>query len=102
MPVPKRKTSKSRRDMRQSTKFIRPQAITTCKQCNEPTLPHQVCVECGHYKGRKVLTTKNDRDVQRMQTRAAAAQKSAGKNQADAHEHGDHSHDDGHDHSDHA
>ncbi|MBY0109784.1 MAG: 50S ribosomal protein L32 [Candidatus Babeliaceae bacterium] len=95
MPVPKRKTSKRRRDQRQSTKFIRPQAITSCKQCNEPTLPHQVCTECGYYKGRKVLTTKNDRGLQRDQIRAAAAQKAAAKNSQD------HSHNDGHDHSAH-
>lgn len=95
MPVPKRKTSKSRRDMRQSTKFIRPQAITSCKQCNEPNLPHQVCTECGYYKGRKVLTTKNDRGAQREEVRAAAAQKAAARNKQE------HSHQEGHDHSAH-
>ncbi len=94
MPVPKRKTSKSRRDMRQSTKFIRPQALATCKQCNEPNLPHQACVECGYYKGRKVVTTKGERDVQRTQVRAAAAQKAAEKQDA----HAGHSHEEGHDH----
>ncbi len=96
MPVPKRKTSKSRRDMRQSTKFIRPQSVTSCKQCDEPNLPHQICVECGYYKGRKVLSTKNDRGVKRMHIRAAAAQKAAQKE--DQHAHGEH---DGHDHSSH-
>jgi large subunit ribosomal protein L32 len=87
--------------MRQSTKFIRPQAVATCKQCNEPTLPHQVCVECGYYKGRKVINTKNERGMQRMQTRTAAAQRAAEKNKSGAHDDHGHSHDDGHDHSAH-
>lgn len=93
MPVPKRKTSKRRRDMRQSTKFIRPQAITSCKQCNEPNLPHQACTECGYYKGRKVLTTKNERTLARQEVRAAAAKKAAPQG------HEVHDHEDGHDHS---
>lgn len=102
MPVPKRKTSKSRRDMRQSTKFIRPQAITSCTECNEPNLPHQICVSCGFYKGRKVVTTKNDRGVARMETRAASAKKAeARKAAAGSDDHAGHDHD-GHDHSDHA
>lgn len=93
MPVPKRKTSKRRRDMRQSTKFIRPQAITSCKQCNEPNLPHQACTECGYYKGRKVLTTKNERTLVRQEVRAAAAKKASPQG------HEAHDHEDGHDHS---
>ena len=60
MPVPKRKQSKSRRDMRSANKFIRPQAFDVCHQenCNEPLLPHQVCTGCGFYKGVKVLAVK--------------------------------------------
>lgn len=93
MPVPKRKTSRRRRDQRQSTKFIRPQAITSCKQCQEPALPHQVCVECGYYKGRKIMITKADRGLQRKQLRDAAAQK-AQASQKHADDHGDHDHSD--------
>ena len=97
MPVPKRKTSKSRRDMRSSTKFIRPQSVTSCKQCNEPNLPHQVCTECGYYKGRKVLATKSERETSREQVRAAAAKRTARKGDHADHDHkeGDH---EGHDH----
>lgn len=99
MPVPKRKTSKSRRDMRQSTKFIRPQTVMTCGQCNEPNLPHQVCVECGYYKGRKILNTKNDRGMQRMQTRTAAAQRAQKAAEKNSHEGHGHTHHEGDDHS---
>ncbi|MBA3954344.1 50S ribosomal protein L32 [Candidatus Dependentiae bacterium] len=71
MPVPKRKTSKARRDQRQSTKFIRPQSITQCANCQEPLATHQACAVCGYYKGRKVLNTKLERTIKRTETRTA-------------------------------
>lgn len=71
MPVPKRKTSKARRDQRASTKFIRPQAITKCLNCEHPINPHQVCFECGFYKGKKIMTTKLERAIKRGEVRRA-------------------------------
>ena len=48
MAVPKRKTSKARRDSRRSSnsKAAKP-TIATCPQCHEPKLPHRVCGSCG-------------------------------------------------------
>ncbi len=56
MAVPKRKTSKSKIRMRKrshSKPFV---ATSTCPQCGAPTQPHRVCLACGTYKGRQVLT----------------------------------------------
>ncbi len=75
MPVPKRKTSKSRRDMRSACKFLRPQSFAACSNCTEPLLPHIICANCGYYKGRKVLVTKLDRALKRGETRKNLAQK---------------------------
>ncbi len=75
MPVPKRKTSKARRDQRSSTAYIRPQAIAVCLQCDHPVIPHVVCMECGFYKGRKVMRTKSDRTLKRMEKKQSAEQK---------------------------
>ena len=72
MPVPKRKTSKSRRDMRQSCKFIRPKAFAQCSNCETPILGHIVCGGCGFYKGRQVIVTKVARAMKRHTLRAAA------------------------------
>lgn len=72
MPVPKRKTSKSRRDKRQSCKFIRPKAMTSCANCKDPLNPHQACMRCGYYKGRKIFATKLDRTLQRSTRRVEA------------------------------
>lgn len=55
MAVPKRKTSKSRRDKRRSSnsKMVKPN-IMECPQCHEPKLPHRVCSSCGYYKNKEV------------------------------------------------
>ncbi len=77
MPVPKRKTSKARRDSRHSTRFIRPEAITKCLNCGHALSPHQVCQECGFYKGEKVLRTKQERALMRAQHQQAIRAKEA-------------------------
>jgi large subunit ribosomal protein L32 len=73
MPVPKRKRSKSRRDKRFANKGMEVKTIATCRQCNAPTLPHQVCATCGFYKGVKVVATKLDRSIKRVETRQSKA-----------------------------
>jgi large subunit ribosomal protein L32 len=75
MPTPKRKVSKRRRDQRSANKGIKPKAITTCRTCQAPLSPHQVCKECGYYKGIKILRTKVDRMYVRGQAREAKAAK---------------------------
>jgi len=69
MPVPKRKTSKSRRDRRSSTKFIREKSSTKCPNCKEAIAPHSVCNECGHYKGVKIIKTKSEKRQEKGQAR---------------------------------
>jgi len=53
--VPKRKTSKSKRDKRRTHQKIAPLDVTTCPQCSDPKLPHHMCPSCGFYKGRTVI-----------------------------------------------
>ena len=55
MPVPKRKTSKSKRDMRRTHKKIDAPSISSCPQCGQARLPHHACPGCGHYNGRTVI-----------------------------------------------
>jgi len=57
MAVPKRKTSRSRRDMRRAHDALRPPARSICPRCREPKLPHRVCPNCGTYRGREVIKT---------------------------------------------
>lgn len=56
MAVPKRKTSKSRRDRRRTAKSRLDLAVThQCPQCKSPKRPHHMCAVCGTYKGREVI-----------------------------------------------
>lgn len=57
MPVPKRKTSKSKRDKRRTHQKVAAPNPTTCPQCGEAILPHHACPSCGSYKGRTVIET---------------------------------------------
>ncbi len=56
MAVPKKKTSKSKKNMRRSHDSISAPGISTCSQCQEPKLPHRVCANCGTYKGKEIIT----------------------------------------------
>jgi large subunit ribosomal protein L32 len=61
MATPKKKVSKSRRNMRRfaaGNKLDKP-TIKTCASCNEPTRPHRVCSSCGNYEGKAVLPAKS-------------------------------------------
>jgi len=56
MPVPKRKTSKARRDKRRAPQKLAPvETNSFCPQCKSPKLPHRACLKCGTYKGREVI-----------------------------------------------
>ena len=55
MAVPKRKTSKSRRDKRRATHKLSVPAVMECPQCHQPKLPHRVCANCGYYGGRQII-----------------------------------------------
>jgi large subunit ribosomal protein L32 len=55
MAVPKKKTSKSRRDMRRAHDALARPNIAECPNCGEVKRPHHVCGSCGHYDGREVV-----------------------------------------------
>lgn len=55
MAVPKKKTSKSRRNMRRSHDALPGSAYVECPNCGEFKRPHHVCGSCGHYDGREVV-----------------------------------------------
>ncbi|TCJ16659.1 50S ribosomal protein L32 [Rubrobacter taiwanensis] len=54
MAVPKRKTSRARRNKRRAHHALGTPGLVPCPTCGAPTLPHRVCRECGSYKGRTV------------------------------------------------
>ena len=54
MPVPKKKTSKSRRDKRRYQGVPQAIAVVVCPQCGSPTRAHHMCPTCNTYKGREI------------------------------------------------
>ena len=55
MAVPKKKVSKSKRNMRRSHHRLRAVNLGECSNCGELKLAHHVCQACGHYNGRQVI-----------------------------------------------
>ncbi|WP_425405121.1 50S ribosomal protein L32 [Hwanghaeella sp.] len=55
MAVPKRKVSRSRRDMRRAHDSLKSAAHAECPNCGELKRPHHVCASCGHYDNREVV-----------------------------------------------
>jgi len=56
--VPKRKTSKSKRNMRRSHHRLTIPNLSPCPECGEMKLSHHVCPYCGMYKGQQVIEGK--------------------------------------------
>jgi len=58
MANPKVKTSRSK-TRRRRTHYVLDQVKTTeCPQCHEAKLPHRICLACGTYNKREVITQK--------------------------------------------
>jgi large subunit ribosomal protein L32 len=55
MAVPRKKVSKSKRNMRRSHHRLAKVNLNECPNCGELKLPHHICGACGHYAGREVI-----------------------------------------------
>ncbi len=58
MAVPKRRTSRWRRNQRRAQAFfarLKSASIVKCPNCGEFMKPHRACPYCGHYRERQVL-----------------------------------------------
>ncbi|QQT90810.1 50S ribosomal protein L32 [Peptoniphilus harei] len=56
MAVPKRKTSKQRKNTRRASSYrLNKATVVECPNCHEMKLPHRVCPSCGHYAGKEIV-----------------------------------------------
>ena len=62
MAVPKRKTSKSKRNMRRSHDSIQPINIIEDKESGEPRLSHRIDFSTGMYNGKQVIVKKTSEE----------------------------------------
>jgi large subunit ribosomal protein L32 len=54
MAVPKRITSKSRRDKRRAQHSLDAPRPNVCPNCGSPKQPHHMCPSCKTYRGRDI------------------------------------------------
>jgi large subunit ribosomal protein L32 len=55
MPNPTSRHSRARKNKRRANWKISMPNIELCTECQEPKLPHRVCMSCGTYNGKKIL-----------------------------------------------
>ncbi|NQS99109.1 MAG: 50S ribosomal protein L32 [candidate division Zixibacteria bacterium] len=55
MAVPKRKTSRSKKNKRRSHHALTMPSYSRCSNCGHLILPHRTCPNCGYYHGRSVF-----------------------------------------------
>ena len=60
MAVPFRRTSKTKKRMRRTHLKKEVGALTKCPKCGAAIRPHRVCSECGTYKGKEVIKSKEE------------------------------------------
>ncbi len=72
MAVPKRKVSKSRRNMRRSHDGLKAINVSFDKETGEPKLAHHISLKDGKYNGRQVFVTRAQKRAQKAQQAAEA------------------------------
>lgn len=60
MAVPRKKVTRSKRNMRRAHDALRPNAFNECPNCGELKRPHHVCGACGYYADREVVSVVED------------------------------------------
>lgn len=53
---PKNKSSKSRRDKRRANWKMTAPTLVRCNRCGALMAPHRVCLTCGTYNKREIIT----------------------------------------------
>lgn len=62
MAVPKRKTSKSKRNMRRSHDALKKVNVLIDKDSGEYRLPHQMDSKSGSYNGKQIVVEKQEQE----------------------------------------
>jgi len=75
MGLPGHRRTSSDKRRRAAHDFLERLQIGTCPKCGAATKPHNVCKQCGTYKGRQVLNVdrRTQRLVKKVQKHAKAA-----------------------------
>ncbi len=55
MAVPRHSHTRSKVGKHRMHKYIKPAMLSVCSKCGKPALQHQVCKNCGYYKGKQIV-----------------------------------------------
>jgi large subunit ribosomal protein L32 len=55
MANPTSRHSRARRDKRRANWKLSSPNLGKCPECQEPKLPHRVCMSCGSYRGQRII-----------------------------------------------
>jgi large subunit ribosomal protein L32 len=55
MAVPKRRISRTRRDLRRTHHKLTSAQFVVCTHCKKPKIAHRLCPHCGYYAGVEVV-----------------------------------------------
>ncbi|OGW87429.1 MAG: 50S ribosomal protein L32 [Omnitrophica bacterium RIFCSPHIGHO2_02_FULL_46_11] len=56
MANPKRRHSNTRTRLRRTHDRVKLKSLAKCPNCGHLAIPHRICVQCGYYRGRQVIT----------------------------------------------
>jgi large subunit ribosomal protein L32 len=65
-PLPKRRLSSGRQGKRRAATVLKKTTLAKCENCQSLKLPHQVCSNCGTYKGKVFVAPKIKTKVTRV------------------------------------
>lgn len=65
-PLPKRRLSSQRQGKRRKQKVLAYLTLVKCENCQALKVPHQVCANCGTYKGSVFVAPKIKTKVSRL------------------------------------
>ncbi len=84
MAVPKKRTTKSRRNNRRMHIYLKTPALTDCPNCKEKMRRHHLCQNCGHYNGRQIVDVMEE--ISKKETKKKESKKEEVKEKEEAKE----------------
>lgn len=79
MSVPKHRKTHSKTRKGRSHDALEKVQTAVCSNCKQPKISHRVCLNCGYYKGKQVITTKEEVITKREAKRKAKEEKAKAK-----------------------